>query len=169
MAEEAGAPPAELTPEMLEKLRNLLSMDKECNWYYAGEPISHERTLQALHEGLGRDEEGRLIVQIGSAWSYVKAEDAAFAVRAVRQVGDPPEFFDLLLSDGTTERLDPARLTVGDGNVLYCKVKGGREDARFLRPAYYQLAAHVGEDQPGGFALRAGGRRHPIGRRAARP
>ncbi len=169
MAEGESAPSEGLAPEILEKLRNRLSMDKECNWYYVGEPITHERTLGALHVGLGRDPEGRLIVRIGSAWSYVSAEDAPYAVRAVREKADPPGSFDLLLSDGTAERLDPAALAVGADNVLYGKVKEGREEARFLRPAYYQLAAHIAQDETGGFVLEAGGRRYPIGRRAARP
>jgi hypothetical protein len=52
---------------------------------------------------------------------------------------------------------------VGADDVLYCRVKGGRYEARFLRPAYYELMRHavVGADRT--LELPAGGRRFPLG------
>jgi hypothetical protein len=46
-----------------------------------------------------------------------------------------------------TEALDPASLWVGEENVLYCKITDDKIPARFLRPAYYQLAEFIYEDQ----------------------
>lgn len=169
MSEEQKIPPS-ITPEMLEKFRNLISMDKECNWFYDGRPITHEKTLIALNQSMERNDEGRLIVKMGKAWSYVHCEDAPYGVRAVREVkeGGKTVGLDLLLTDESTERLDPSTLAIGEANVLYCRVKDGREEARFFRPAYYQLAAHLAgdEDDP---VLELGEKTWPFGEREKIP
>ena len=161
--------PEGITPEMLEKFRNLISMDKECNWFYDGKPIVHAKTVRVLSQSIQRNEENRLIVRIGNAWSYVHCEDTPYGVRAIREVEEDGHVsgIDLLLTDETTERLDPATLVVGEKNVLYCRVKKGREEARFFRPAYYQLTAHVEEN--GEIVLRLGGRTWPFGTRERLP
>jgi len=64
----------------------------------------------------------------------------------------------------SAERLDPDSLEVGNGNVLYCRVKDGAERARLLRPAYYPLAYYIEEAASGQFELRCGGATHPIAR-----
>ncbi|RLB20203.1 MAG: hypothetical protein DRG71_10075, partial [Deltaproteobacteria bacterium] len=65
------------------------------------------------------------------------------------------------LSDGTKEELEPETLFVGNEDVLYCKVKGGKFPARFLRPAYYQLAEHIREEE-GQFYLFLGKEKYSI-------
>jgi len=75
--------------------------------------------------------------------------------------GDPASGFRLRLNDDSEEPLDPATLSVGTGNVLYTRVKGGSTRARFLRPAYYQLAPAI-EEQGGRFLLTSGGARFEI-------
>ena len=60
--------------------------------------------------------------------------------------------------------LDPRTLRVGDNDVLYCAVKGGAEAARFLRPAYYQIAAFIGRGESGDFVFRLPGGDYPIAR-----
>lgn len=162
-------PPESITSEMLEKFRNLLSMDEECNWYFDDKPIEHENTIRFLNENLDRHpEDGRLIVNAGNAWSYVRYADAPYLVKAIRDRkidgGKSPERIELILSDGSLEDLDPATLTVGDRNVLYCRVKGGSEEARFSRQAYYQLAGHIRESGEN-FAVEVNGRLYPIGTR----
>lgn len=168
MSEEEDIPPS-ITPEMLEKFRNLISMDKECNWFYDGRPITHAKTLRVLSQSLKRNDEGKLIVEVGNAWSYVHCEDTPYGVRAIREVSENGHVaaIDLLLTDETTERLDPATLGVGEKNVLYCRVKGGREEARFFRPAYYQLAEHVEEN--GDIVLRLGEKAWSFGKRKPVP
>jgi len=43
------------------------------------------------------------------------------------------------------------------------RVKDGRYDARFLRPAYYELMRHAVAGPGDALALVVGGRRVPIG------
>jgi hypothetical protein len=53
---------------------------------------------------------------------------------------------------------------VGEENVLYCKVMEDTIPARFLRPAYYQLAEFIHEDKEDHrFYLLLRGKRHYIG------
>lgn len=151
---------------MLERFRNLISMDKECNWFYDDRPILHAKTVKVLNESIKRNEAGELIVEIGNAWSYIHCEDAPYGVRAVRDVIENGALIglDLILTDLSTERLDPATLAVGDQNVLYCRVKDGREEARFFRPAYYQLTAHIDEED-GQIVLKLADKSWPFGKR----
>ena len=91
-------------------------------------------------------------------------EDTPWVVTAVD--GDPESGFAVVLNDDTREPLDPATLVVGLDDVLYCRVKGGAHEARFLRPAYYALMRHA-ESAPGaGAVLAIGRRRVPIAARA---
>jgi hypothetical protein len=62
------------------------------------------------------------------------------------------------------EPLDARSLAIGAGEVLYCRVKAGSEPARFLRPAYYQLADRIAADG-GEFVLQTATGKYPIGRR----
>ncbi len=80
-----------------------------------------------------------------------------------RVTGDPERGFTLRLNDESEEALDPPTLYVGQDQVLYCLVKGREHTARFLRPAYYQLTAHVQEDTAtDSFLLRLGNTTYPI-------
>ena len=75
--------------------------------------------------------------------------------------GDAAGGFIVRLNDDTEEPLDASMLTVGAANVLYTRVKDGRHRARFLRPAYYQLAPAIAE-RDGRFVLATGGCDHEI-------
>ncbi|MGO9311457.1 MAG: hypothetical protein ACLQDI_01855 [Syntrophobacteraceae bacterium] len=62
-----------------------------------------------------------------------------------------------------SEVLDLDTLAVGRDNILYCKVLQRRFLARFSRPAYYQLAEFVREDDGGqDFYIELSGKKYPI-------
>jgi hypothetical protein len=62
-----------------------------------------------------------------------------------------------------SEPLDPTSLWVGEENVIYCQVREDRLPARFLRPAYYQLAEFIHEDRTQNqFYLSFEGKRYNI-------
>jgi hypothetical protein len=108
--------------------------------------------------------DGRGRLEIGEDKADVVIEDTPWVVTAVD--GDPQSGFAVVLNDDTREPLDPATLVVGRDDVLYCRVKGGAYEARFLRPAYYALMRHA-ESAPGvGAVLAIGRRRVPIAARA---
>ena len=91
-------------------------------------------------------------------------EDTPWVVTHVE--ADAAGGFTVVLNDESREPLDPATLTVGADDVLYCRVKGGAHRARFLRPAYYALMQHVEPTADGRGVLPVNGQRIPLPARA---
>ena len=133
-------------------------------WYSDDEVIPNRairrlfsRTLQVLPDGRAR-------LELGEDKADVIVEDTSWVVTTVE--GDPQAGFTLVLNDETREPLDPTTLAVGQGDVLYCRVKGGAHEARFLRPAYYALMRHAESAPDAGPVIAVGRTRVPIPARA---
>lgn len=140
-----------------------ITFGKDGWWYADDERIQNRRINVLFSQHLQRTPEGEYEIAIGWDRVTVLIEDAPFVVTQV--TGDPVHGLMLRLNDGSEESLDPATLSIGRGDVLYCRVKGGAYTARFLRPAYYQLTVHVQEDEGnGGFHLRLNDTSYPIPR-----
>ncbi|MBW1681558.1 MAG: DUF1285 domain-containing protein [Deltaproteobacteria bacterium] len=142
----------------------LIFIDKEGRWYHQGVEMIHRDVIRMFYEHMELDARGRYVITWRGQRCYVEVEDTAFVVRSVDY--DPGgtggnERILIRLSDDTLEALAPETLWVGDGNVLYCKVKNEMFPARFTRQAYYQVAAHIREEE-GTFVLPLGGRKYPI-------
>jgi hypothetical protein len=134
---------------------------KDGQWYADGEPIANKRIATLFSKYLKRTPEGKYAIEISWDKVEVEIEDTPYVV--TRATGDPSSGFAIRLNDETEEALDPTTLYIGQDHVLYCRVKNGEYPARFLRPAYYQLTAHVEEDpQQQGFLLRTGDGLHII-------
>jgi hypothetical protein len=125
-------------------------------WWYANDERIHNRRINVLFsQHLRQTQEGGYEIAIGWDKVTVVIDDAPFVV--TRVMGDTTDGFTLHLNDESEELLDPRTLTIGQDNVLYCRVKGGAQAARFLRPAYYQLTSYVQEDaETGAFLLKLG-------------
>ena len=114
-------------------------------WWYANDERIHNRRINTLFsQHLRRTSEGTYEIAVGWDKVTVEIEDTPYVV--TRVTGDPGQGFILRLNDDSEESLDPTSLSIGQENVLYCRVKGGSHLARFLRPAYYQLTEHIQED-----------------------
>ena len=138
-----------------------LSFRSDGRWYADEEPVTHERLARLFSRYLRRKPMGGYEIWIDERYhADVDVEDTPYAVVAV--VTDAQGHVSMQLNDGTVEQLDPGSLQVGDGNVLYCRVKHSAERARFLRPAYYELAQRIEEAAPGRFQLRCGSTTYPI-------
>jgi hypothetical protein len=137
-----------------------LRIDRDGGWLYEGEEVSHGGILASLNEGLQVDGAGHFL-QIGTVRVPVDVDDAPFAVVRFEAEADG---FALWLTDGSREALVPGTLRLGHGEVPYCRVKGGRFEARFSRAAAWQLLQCV-VAQPGGGppTLAVGGRRYALG------
>lgn len=143
----------------------LISVDKEGNWFYHGQPIINRQICLLFSQSLEQDSCGRYIVRIGEETCPVAVEDTPFMVVDVAKAsGEGPEKdrFFIRLNDETEESLDLDTLWVGKDNVLYCKVKGGKFTARFLRPSYYRLAEHIVQEGDDRFYIPLNGRKHYI-------
>ena len=125
-------------------------IDKEGDWYHGGSLMHRTDVVAHLCRHMSRDEpSGLYIVQIGKQRCYLEVEDSPLVVTRVEHDKDEDGKERFLLSIKhveATEPLDPATLWVDDENVLYCKVAEDKIRARFLRPAYYQLAEFIHED-----------------------
>jgi hypothetical protein len=138
-----------------------ISFGKDGWWYANDERIQNRRINVLFSQHLHRTPEGAYEIAIGWDRVTVVIDDAPFVVTQV--TGDPAQGFTLRLNDESEESLDPATLYIGQENVLYCRVKGSEHVARFLRPAYYQLAAHMQEEaESGSFVLQLGSITYPV-------
>lgn len=136
---------------------------RDGRWYSDDEVIPNRAICRLFSQHLRVLPDGRGRLEIGEDKADVIIEDTPWVVTAVD--GDPERGFDVVLNDDTREPLDPTTLTVGPDDVLYCRVKGGRYEARFLRPAYYALMRHAEPDPGAGVVIAVGPRRVPIAAR----
>ena len=141
-----------------------IKFGKDGRWYSDDELIPNHAIGRLFSRALQVLPDGRARLELGEDRADVIIEDTPWVVTAVE--GGPDRGFTVVLNDESREPLDPATLRVGAENVLYCRVKGSHE-ARFLRPAYYELLRHAEPDEGGRVVLPVGGRRVPLGERAA--
>jgi hypothetical protein len=134
---------------------------KDGRWYSDDEPIPNRAICRLFSRTLIVLPDGRARLELGEDKADVVIEDTPWVVTAVE--GDSTRGFTVVLNDETREPLDAASLRVGAENVLYGRVKGGAHEARFLRPAYYDLLRHAEPGAAGQVLLPVGGRRVAIG------
>ena len=138
-----------------------LTINRDGEWLHEGEEITHPGILASLRGNLRRDEAG-YFVEAGPVRIPVDVADAPFVATRIEPDG---QTLRLTLNDGTEESLDPATLRFTSGEVPYCRVKGGRFEARLSRAAAYQLGQLVEYDERTGRAvLRVGGTAHHLPR-----
>jgi len=140
-----------------------LAIDDEGRFLHLGSAITHPGLLAALWRGLGPAPHGGWQVRIGREVARVAVAGTPWAVRGVAIEGEPPAAVDLLLTDGTAERLDPLTLQVGPDGVLRCLVKSG-QPARFTRAGQLALGAMLEEAPAGseGWRITVGGARFAV-------
>jgi hypothetical protein len=138
-----------------------ITFGKDGRWYCDDEPIPNKAICRLYAKAMTIDPDGTARLRLGEDKAEVTIEDTPWVV--VQVEGDPVHGFSVLLNDETLESLDPTTLRVGANDVLYCRVKGGRHEARFLRPAYYELMRHAVVGPGRALELPAGGRRFPLG------
>jgi hypothetical protein len=127
-----------------------LRIDKDGRWFFQGEEITHRKTYLLYSRSLTRDKSGQIILRVGREQCPVEVEDAPFVVTTVEFIPyglDGQEAIWLTLNDETREKLDPATLRIGPGNIPYCKVREGMFEARFSRNAYQLLVPHIQHDE----------------------
>lgn len=119
-----------------------IRLDAQLRWWHDDELVEHPRIIEAFNQGLIVAEDGRFQLRFGDDWCVVAVEDAAYEVRTLEAGGNG---LLLLLSDRTSEPLDPATLAEGAEGGLSCQVKQGRAKARFSRAAQAQLGSFLTE------------------------
>jgi hypothetical protein len=133
---------------------------RDGRWYSDDEPIPNRAICRLFSRAMRVQPDGRGRLELGEDKADVVIEDTPWVVASVD--GSPQAGFHVVLNDETREPLDVRSLRVGAEHVLYCRVKGGAHEARFLRPAYYELMRHAEAGPTGETVLRVGGTKVPI-------
>jgi len=134
---------------------------KDGRWYCDDEVIPNAAICRLYARAMTVGDDGVARLQLGEDKAQVTLEDTPWVVTQVE--GDPARGFTLVLNDESREPLDAGALRVGAEHVLYARVKGGRHEARFLRPAYYELMRHAVAGPGGAVELPVGARRIRLG------
>ncbi len=137
-----------------------ISFRKDGNWYSDEERIDNPRIALLFSRSIKRDPDGSYYLQVADERAPITVEDTPYVVKSLEDDGHGGLI--LVLNDEEREPLDPSTLEVGEQNVLYTRVKGGKFRARFLRHAYYHLSPHFEADGDGAFYLRLRGERYRI-------
>jgi len=143
----------------------MIFVSKEGKWYHEGAEIIHRAIFLWMIQSLEKTEDGLFIVHLNNQKCYLEVEDTPLVVQQVDRIlesPEGPEKIRLTLNNESQEILDPETLRISSENVLYCMVKNGEFPARFLRPAYYQIAENITEDDASGFFLLLNHKKYPI-------
>jgi hypothetical protein len=124
-------------------------VDKFCNWFQDGKPITHKGIYSYNYKFLKIDENKNFYVQEGKSKAFVKFEDKPFLVQSV---DISKKNIILRLNDSSTENLDLKTLYFLN-NVPYCAVKNKKFEARFSRPALFQISKIVEERNESFFIM----------------
>lgn len=141
-----------------------IKVDSEGNWFYEGKPIIREDILELFYSNLHYNPEKGFWIEWQGKACLLDVEDTPFVVIDIEKTekeGSGESFILRFRHIKETEELDPATLYVGEANVLYCMIRGGKIKARFSRPAYYRFANWVEEDN-GNFYISLNGKRYTI-------
>ncbi|MGC9965517.1 MAG: hypothetical protein ABSE08_08930 [Syntrophobacteraceae bacterium] len=137
----------------LEELRSSgIQVDEDGDWFHDGNKIFRPEILEALYSKLEQMPTGQFFLADLNGPCPIDVADTPFVVSRVdleRDESGHERIIIRLKNIAKFEILDPDTLATGKGNVLYCRVFDGRFRARFSRPAYYQFAEFIREDEAG--------------------
>jgi Protein of unknown function (DUF1285). len=143
----------------------MIFVSKDGKWYHEGAEIIHRAIFLWMIQSLEKTEDGIFIVHLNNQKCYLEVEDTPLVVQQVDLIQESPEGqanIRLTLNDESQEILNPDTLRISPENVLYCTVKNDEFPARFLRPAYYQIAENISEDDSGEFNFILNNKKYPI-------
>ncbi len=126
-------------------------------WRHEGLDFENPRIIDLFFKSVGQTEGGTWILEVGPFTYPIAVERTGFFV-----TGFSFESGQIILSDHTEELLDASTLVYEPEGKLFCRVKSGAFEARFLKDAYYKLAQRV-EEGPDGLYVEWLGQPHPIG------
>jgi uncharacterized protein len=129
--------------------------DARGRWFDGEQPIEHELLTRAFDRWIDKAEDGRYRLVNDINWAYIEVEGAPLFVRHV-ELGETG--VTLVLSDETSELLNPNTLREDEEGALYAQARGGRLPARFDSHAALGLAPILVDDRPRPTLLLAGRR-----------
>tara|TARA_B100000674_G_scaffold121497_1_gene92838 strand:+ start:1473 stop:1919 length:447 start_codon:yes stop_codon:yes gene_type:complete len=121
------------------KIKPRFYVDKECNWFQDGKPITHKRIYKYNYENL-KFSNGLFYVQEGQQKAYIYFEDRPYMVKSVNFLKEKKIIINL--NDYTFEELNLESLYF-DNNIPYCRVKKNEFEAKFSRSSLHQLSKEI--------------------------
>lgn len=155
----------QLSDAEIERLRRSgIRLDAEGRFWHEGGEVTHAGLRAALWRWLDRNPDGRYVLRLDERrFVYLDVDDAPHVVRSLRWARTAEADRAIaLLADGTEEELDGATVRLGAGGGAYCRVKGGRFEARLTTAAWGALAERIVEEE-GRPVLVVGGGRYVLG------
>ncbi|MEE9213982.1 MAG: hypothetical protein V3U54_04185 [Thermodesulfobacteriota bacterium] len=122
-----------------ENINYRIYIDSSGHWFWDRIKITHKWTYLYNNSLLSRDKEGNYYIDDGSGRVYIEVEDTPFIVTMINKHKNS---FLIRLNDQTEEKLDLNNLWISEKNIPYTMVKGSEFNARFSRPAHYELSKH---------------------------
>jgi len=125
-----------------------IRIDKDGIWYYEGNEMFRKDILSTFFQELDRDAAGRYVIRHNEQTFSIEVEDVPFAVKSVELSSDEQggaAFFNILLTDDSVEKLDPATLRMEKDNVLWTEGLGIR--VRNQRLVWNSVELHVAWNQ----------------------
>lgn len=142
-----------------------ITVDEEGNWFYRGNPIIREDILKLFYDHIRFIPDLGYVIEWQKALHPITVVDTPFVITRIDAERDGRNINTVWLTlkhIPEQEPLNPSTLFIGQHNILYCRIQNGAFIARFLRPAYYQLAELV-EEEKGKFFIEVGGEKYFIG------
>lgn len=135
------------------KLENI-TLHADGKWTHEGLDFENQNIIDAFFRGVNRTVGGTWVITLEPFTYPIEVEECGYFVRRVEMTPDLKVF----LSDGTTEIVPLSSIHYRPPSNLYCTIKEGRFEARFLRQPHNQLLEHVVEDS-GSYVLELGNER----------
>jgi hypothetical protein len=159
----------ELDPELLERLRRgfPLHMDRQGNFSFEGDPITHPGIVRLFRANLDATENGEVTLGLEGKWVYLKLDDLPLRALRIDAPHEGETGPQLMLDDGRRMPLDPAALQEERDAGLRCTVPSqgsGRPLAvRLSNTAALDLSSwFVWDDEEHRPRLEIAGQRHEI-------
>jgi hypothetical protein len=127
--------------------REVIVLTRNGIWLADGTEITHEPTAKLFARSLKHDEQGYFI-HVGRETKRIEVEDTAYFVQRID--GDAKRGLVVSLNDESQEPLDPKTLAYRPGR-LTCRIKSGKEEAKFLHNPYFDLLRNLQEDKKSYF------------------
>ncbi|MFV8754148.1 hypothetical protein ACNOYE_26695 [Nannocystaceae bacterium ST9] len=165
--------PLTLDPETLDKLRRgfPLRMDRQGNFTFEADPLSHPGVVALFRRGLDANEAGEIELHVAEQWTYLNVDDLPLRALRVDVPREGESMPMLLLDDGRRVPLDPDTLWEEPEVGLRCTAPSQRSGrplgVRLGNTAAMDLSKWmVWDDEFGRPQLEVDGRRWAIRERA---
>ena len=124
----------------LERIR----LDANGKWTHEGLDFENQRIIDLFSRSVSRTAGGTWVLVIPPFTYPIEVDDTGYFVTSIN-----PALGQVKLSDDSVELLDLDSLRYEPDGRLYCRVKNGAFEARFLRHAYYAMANLLNvDDEP---------------------